>query len=128
MCRKNKRFLRLNTVLDEPEQGITAQQTCDHEAYTACKKKNLARIMSQTSMDDDIRREFKTHIIAKHLWDTLKTKLGSTTVARLRSINIKFDTYKKCPEHNMRKHLRITSNMINELADAGHKLTDEQQV
>ena len=47
-------------------------------------------------------------------------------VTKLRSLTIKFDTYKKHPENNMKKHLRKMTNMISELKDACHTLTDEQ--
>ena len=50
------------------------------------------------------------------------------SITKLRSLTIKFDTYKKRPERNMKKHLRQMSNMISELKDVGHTLTDEQQV
>ena len=50
------------------------------------------------------------------------------SITKLISLTIKFDTYKKHPEHIMKKHLRHMSNMITELKNAGHTLTDEQQV
>ena len=50
----------------------------------------------------------------------------STT--KLRSLTIKFDTYKKHPEYNMKIFLRQMSNIISELKVVSHTLTDEQQV
>ncbi|KAK2971859.1 hypothetical protein RJ640_000876 [Escallonia rubra] len=47
---------------------------------------------------------------------------------RLRSLVIKFEEYTKDPKHTMSEHLRVMSNMIGKLRDAGHALTDEQQV
>ncbi|GAB4845003.1 hypothetical protein Ancab_040116 [Ancistrocladus abbreviatus] len=41
---------------------------------------------------------------------------------------MRFDCYKKRPDHSMRQHLTAMSNMITELISAGHALTDEQQV
>ena len=58
----------------------------------------------------------------------LKAKFGGTSISKLKSFTIKFDTYKKHPEHIMKKHLRHMSNMITELKDVGHTLTNEQQV
>ncbi|KAK2975771.1 hypothetical protein RJ640_014594 [Escallonia rubra] len=47
---------------------------------------------------------------------------------RLRSLVIKFEEYTKDPKHTMSEHLRVMSNMIGKLRDAGHALIDEQQV
>ena len=62
------------------------------------------------------------------MWSTLSKRFGGTSIIKLRSLTLKFDTYKKYLEHNMKKSLRHMSNMINELQDACHVLTDEQQV
>ena len=62
------------------------------------------------------------------MWSTLKTKFGGTFMTNLRSLTIRFDNYKKNFEHLMKKHLREMSNMICELKDVGHVLTDEQKV
>jgi gag-polypeptide of LTR copia-type len=62
------------------------------------------------------------------MWLALKQKFGGTSVIKLRQLTIKFDTYKKRPNHNMHQHLREISNMISELNDDGHILTDEQYV
>ena len=53
---------------------------------------------------------------------------GGTSINKLRPLTIKFDTYKKRLEHNMEKYLRQMLNMISELKDADHTLTNEQQV
>ncbi|XP_070020914.1 uncharacterized protein [Nicotiana sylvestris] len=119
----------LNVSIMPPESGNTPQHDRDLEAYQAWKKKNsLARIMLLSSMDDDIMREFRQYDNVKDMWSALKEKFGHTSVAKLRALTIKFDTYKKRPDHTMRKHLRHMSNMVNELKDAGHVLTEEQQV
>ena len=73
-------------------------------------------------------RELKKYEITKDMWPTFSERFGGTPITKLRSLTIKFDTYKKRPEHNMKKHLRQMSNMISELKDASHTLTDEQQV
>ncbi|KAK2981325.1 hypothetical protein RJ640_007026 [Escallonia rubra] len=53
---------------------------------------------------------------------------GGTSNTRLRSLVIKFEEYTKDPKYTMSEHLRVMSNMIGKLRDAGHALTDEQQV
>ena len=79
-------------------------------------------------MENNLMREFKNYDITKEMWEALKLKFGGTSVTKLRKLTIKFDTYKKRPNYNMRQHLREMSNMISELNEAGHILTDEQQV
>ncbi|KAK2986484.1 hypothetical protein RJ640_001007 [Escallonia rubra] len=66
--------------------------------------------------------------LAKALWEQLKFSFGGTSTTRLRSLVIKFEEYTKDPKHTMSEHLRMMSNMIGKLRDAGHALTDEQQV
>ena len=113
----------------EPEQGNMTQQRRDHEAYETQKKKNsITRITLLSNMDDNIMRELKKYEITKDMWFAFSERFGGTPITKLRLLTIKFDTYKKRPEHNMKKHLRQMSNMISELKDAGHTLTDEQQV
>ena len=66
--------------------------------------------------------------MAMELWATLKETFGKTFLAKLRKLTIRFDTYKKRPKHNMRQHLKEMSNMISELKEVGHELTNEKQV
>ena len=113
----------------KPEQGNTTQHRRDREAYETWKKKNsTARIILLSSMDDDIMREFKKYEITKGMWFTLSKRFAGTSITKIRSLTIQFDTYKKRYEHNMKKHLRQMSNMISEHKEVGHTLTDEQQV
>jgi len=72
-------------------------------------------------------RELKADTNAKDLWEAIKRKFRTTLVTKLRSLTIKFDSYKKHPNDDMKKHVRHMSNMINELADVGHELTNELQ-
>ena len=119
----------LDVIMKEPEVGTTAQHKRDREAFDAWKRKNsIARITMLSSMDDDIMREFRKHGMVMDIWSALKSKFGETSVTRLRSLTIRFDTYKKLPSDSMRKHLRKMSNMVTELKDVGHVLTDEQHV
>ena len=73
-------------------------------------------------------REFRKYEITKDMWSTLSKRFGGTSITKLRLLTIKFYTYKKRPKQNMKKHLRQMSNMISELKDASHTLTDEQQL
>ncbi|XP_059302782.1 uncharacterized protein LOC132054827 [Lycium ferocissimum] len=119
----------INNVMNEPEDGNTVQHRRDREAYYAWRKKDsTARITLLSTLDDDILREFKDHQRAMELWIALKNRFGTCSTARLRSLTIKFDSYKKRPEHSMKTHLRQMTNMIGVLKDAGHVLTDEQQI
>ena len=65
---------------------------------------------------------------AKDMWDALKEKFGGVSLTKLRSWTIKFDTYQKRSDHTMKKHLREMANIISEVSDAGHKLTEDQKV
>ena len=119
----------LNAIMEEPEDGTTAQHRRDKEAYLVWKKKNsTARIILLSAMSDDIAKEFKGHDKVINLWIALKEKFGGVSLTKLRSLTIKFDTYKKHPDHTMKRHLREMSNMISVLNDAGHKLTEEQKI
>ena len=116
----------LKMSLTKPEDGITAQHRRNYQAWK--KENSIARITLLSSMYDDIMREFCKCQITKDMWSTLSERFGGTSLTKLRSLTIKFETYKKRPKHNMKKHLRNMSNMISESKDAGHTLTDEQQV
>ena len=59
------------------------------------------------------------------MWSTFKSKYGGTLIPKLRSLTIKFDTYKKKLERSMKKHLCEVLNMIYELKGIGHVLIDE---
>ena len=116
----------LQMFMTELEQGNMAQHRRDHEAYETWKRKNsTARITLLRSMDDDIIRGFRKYENIKDMWSALFERFGGTSITKLRSLTIKFDAYKKRLENNMKKHLRQMSNMISELKDAGHTLTDE---
>jgi arginyl-tRNA synthetase len=79
-------------------------------------------------MKNDVMHEFRQYEVAKEMQLALKQKFGGTSVTKLKQLTIKFDTYKKRPNHSMRQHLSEMSNMISELKDSSHILTDEQQV
>ena len=115
--------------MGELEQGNTAQHKQDLEAYNAWKRKNfLARITLLSSMENDMMCEYRKYDVTMELQATLKERFDGTSLAKLRKLTIRFDTYKKRPKHNMRQHLKEMSNMMSELKEVGHALTNEKQV
>ena len=80
------------------------------------------------SMHDDLIGEFESFPTAMAMWEQLKFTFGNTTITRLRSLVLKFETYRKDPKVSMTEHLRGMSNMIQDLNATGHILTDEQHV
>ena len=99
------------------------------EAYNSWKKKSRsARIILLSCMRNDLMLRFECHNTAKELWDAVKRNYGGTTVTRRRQLQMRFDSYKKKPNHTMEEHITAMSNMISELRTVGHELTDEQQV
>ena len=42
-------------------------------------------------------REFQKYEIVKDIWFVLSKRFGGTSITKLRSFTIKFDTYKECP-------------------------------
>ena len=95
--------------------GITAQQKRDREAYNARKKKNsTASITLLSSMENDIMHEFRKYKMASEMQVALKEQFGVTFFAKVRQLTNKFDTYKKCPNHNMKQHLQEITSTVNE--------------
>ncbi|CAN4119982.1 unnamed protein product [Withania somnifera] len=62
---------------------------------------------------------------AKDMWSALIENFGHTSVAKLRDFTIKFDTFKKSPNHTMCKHLGHMPTIVNELKDVGYVLIDK---
>ncbi|KAH0671590.1 hypothetical protein KY289_026083 [Solanum tuberosum] len=127
---EEKFFLEgINHVLNQPEERNTAQQRRDLEAYKACKKANFTtRGIIVSSVVDDLIHECEKFPIAYAMWAYLRGMYGGTSVTHLRQLTIKFDTYKKCHDQNIKQHFRVMSNMITQLKSVGHVLSDEQQV
>ena len=68
----------------------------DREVYQTWKKKNSsARIILLSAMDDDIARQFKRYENVIELWNALREMFRGVSLTKLRSLTIKFDTYKK---------------------------------
>ncbi|KAK2981067.1 hypothetical protein RJ640_003009 [Escallonia rubra] len=106
-----------------------AQPLRDHTAYQKWNQKDRsARYTLLSSLQNDLIRQYDELPTCKALWEQLKFSFGGTSTTRLRSLVIKFEEYTKDPKHTMSEHLRVTSNMIGKLRDAGHALTNEQQI
>ncbi|KAK2990734.1 hypothetical protein RJ640_003802 [Escallonia rubra] len=101
----------------------------DHAAYQKWNEKDCSvRYTLLSSLQNDLIGQFDELPTCKSLWDQLKFSFGGTSTTRFRSLVIKFEEYTKDPKHTMSEHLRMMSNMIGKRRDAGHTLTDEQQV
>ncbi|KAI9186862.1 hypothetical protein LWI28_021683 [Acer negundo] len=110
----------LTNTMDEPPNGNTAQHRTYMETYQTWKRKNsLARITMLSSMTNALMCENEEFDTVQDMWIALKDKFGGTSTTKLRRLTIKFDTYRKCQNHDMRQHLREMSNMICELKFAG---------
>ncbi|KAK2991373.1 hypothetical protein RJ640_024046 [Escallonia rubra] len=106
-----------------------AQPLRDHTAYQKWNQKDRsARYTLLSSLQNDLIGQYDELPTCKALWDQLKFSFGGTSTTRLRSLVIKFEEYTKDPKHTISEHLRMMSNMIGKVRDAGHVLTDEQQV
>ncbi|KAK2978083.1 hypothetical protein RJ640_001501 [Escallonia rubra] len=106
-----------------------AQPLRDHTAYQKWNQKDRsARYTLLSNLQNDLIGQYDELPTCKALWEQLKFSFGGTSTTRLRSLVIKFEEYTKDPKHTMSEHLRVMSNMIGKLRDAGHALTDEQQV
>ncbi|KAF3638907.1 hypothetical protein FXO37_24173 [Capsicum annuum] len=99
-------FEGINHVLSLPEEGNTAQHRRDLEAYKAWKKvDSIARGIIVSSVVDDLIHECEEFPTTNAIWTNLRT-YGGTSITRLRQLTIKFDTYKKRYDQNIKQHLR----------------------
>ena len=119
----------LTTIMDEPAEGSTAANRREHEAYQAwVNKDRAARFTMLSHMHDDLIGHYDHFRTVKEMWDQLRFDFGGTSTTRLRSLVLKFETYRKDNKHTMTEHLRVMSTLIRELKEADHNLSDEQQV
>ncbi|KAK2970304.1 hypothetical protein RJ640_027163 [Escallonia rubra] len=102
-------------------------RVCDVQPCGGCVRACGCLYSPVFVLQNDLIGQFDELPTCKSLWDQLKFSFGGTSTTWLRSLVIKFE-YTKDPKHTMSEHLRMMSNMINKLRDAGHALTDEQQV
>ena len=118
----------LTTAMVAPIEGagIQAQYHCDLEIFEAWTKKDRrTRYIMLNSMHDDLIGEFENFPTAMAMWEQLKFTFGCTSITRLKSLVLKFETHRKDPKVSMAEHLRGMSSMIRDLNVAGHILTDE---
>ena len=103
----------INHVMNEPEEGNTAQHRRDLEVYKAWKKKDsIAKGILISAMEDDLMIEYEQYPTAHEVWVALREKFGGITASKLRQLTIKFDNYKNRSNHTMAHHLREMSSMI----------------
>uniref|UniRef100_A0A2N9H4Y7 CCHC-type domain-containing protein n=1 Tax=Fagus sylvatica TaxID=28930 RepID=A0A2N9H4Y7_FAGSY len=81
--------------MEEPEQGNSAQNRRNLEAYQSWRKKDrCARFTMLSNMHNDLIGEFESYGTAQDMWIALKAKFGGTMVTRLRALTLKFDTFR----------------------------------
>ncbi|KAJ4971487.1 hypothetical protein NE237_004586 [Protea cynaroides] len=106
----------LTTVMDQPDEGTTAQHRRDLDAYIMWVKKDCStRFILLRSMHNDLIGTCEKCPTAKSMWDELKVAYGDTSTTRFRAMTLKFDKYRKDPKHTMSKHLRVVKDMIQKL-------------
>jgi chromosome condensin MukBEF ATPase and DNA-binding subunit MukB len=81
-----------------------------------------------SSMHNDLIGGFESYGTAQDMWIALKAKFGGTMVTQLRTLTLKFDTFRMQRCDSMQEHLRKMSAIVRELKAAGNNLTDEQQI
>ena len=75
----------LNHIMAEPEEGNTAQHCHDSDAYQRWRfKDRSARITILCCMHDNLIGVFETYPTANELWEALRQKFGTTSLAKLR--------------------------------------------
>ncbi|KAJ4730414.1 Gag/pol protein [Rhynchospora pubera] len=128
--RKVRYLLDNEGVLEGIEKHMTEPKSGEvRTEYDAWKMKDkVARVLLLSSMPNPLILRFEKFKHAKQLWDAVKLEFGGTSTTRLRQLTLRFEGYKKRPEHTMREHLMTMSNMISELKAAGNNMTDEQEV
>jgi hypothetical protein len=85
----------LTNSMEEPEQGNSAQNRRDLEAYQSWRKKDRCACFTMlSSMHNNLIGEFESCGTAQDMWISLKAKSGGTTVTRLCALTLKFDTFR----------------------------------
>ena len=119
----------LTIAMEAPIEGTgtQAQYHRDLETFEAWTKKDRrTRYIMLNSMHDNLIREFEDFRTAMAMWEQLKFTFSGTSITRLRSLVLKFETHRKDPKVSMTEQLRGMSSMNRDLNVAGHILTDEQ--
>ncbi|GAV65564.1 UBN2_3 domain-containing protein [Cephalotus follicularis] len=122
-------YEHLTTTMIRPPEGNTTQHRPDLEEFESWSKKDhYARFTLLSCIHDDLIGANEHCPTAKEIWDQLRFDFGGTSVARIRSLVLKFEMYKKEPKNSMTEHLRIMSAMIRDLKNVEIGLSNEQQV
>ena len=84
----------IDHLMTEPEQGTTAQHRRELELYKTWQAKDQdARYLMLSSMENDLLLEFESLQTSYETWEALKLKYGVTSLAKLRGLTLKFDSY-----------------------------------
>ena len=119
-------YLTTEMVASIEGAGTQAQYHRDLEIFEAwTKKDHHTHYITLNSMHDDLIGEFENFPTAMAMWEQLKFTFGGTSITRLKSLVLKFETHCKDPKVSMTEHLRGMSSMIRDLNVAGHILSDE---
>ena len=118
----------LITAMVAPIEGVGTQAKYHRgletfEAWT--KMDRRTRYIMLNSMHGDLIGEFENFPTTMAMWEQLKFTFGGTSITRLRSLVLKFETHCKDHKVSMTEHLRVMSNMIRDLNVVWHILTDE---
>ena len=93
--------------------GTQAQYHRDLEIFEAWTKKDRhTHYIMLNSMHDDLIGEFENFPTAMAMWEQLKFTFGGTSITRLKSLVLKFETHRKDPKVSMTEHLRGMSSTI----------------
>ena len=115
----------LTTVMVAPIEGAGTQAQYRRETFEAWTKKDCrTHYIMLNSMHNDLIGEFENFPIAMAMWEQLKFTFGDTSITRLRSLVMKFETHHKDPKVSMIENLRGMFSMIRDLNAVGH-ITDE---
>ncbi|OAY74901.1 hypothetical protein ACMD2_24922 [Ananas comosus] len=69
----------------------------------------IARITLLSSMQNDLLCECEQCPTAYDMWEALKAKFGVISTTRLRSLTMRFDSYKKRADQTMKQHMHLQS-------------------
>ena len=104
----------LTTAMVAPIEGAgtQAQYHRDLEIFEVWTKKDRrAHYIMLKSMHDDLIGEFENFPTAMAMWEQLKFTFGGTSITRLKSLVLKFETHHKDPKVSMTEHLRGMSSI-----------------
>ena len=99
-------YLTIAMVAPIEGTGTQAQYRRDLETFEAWTKKDRrTRYIMLNSMHDDLIGEFENFPTPMAMWEQLKFTFNGTSITRLRSLVLKFETHRKDPKVSMTEHL-----------------------